>query len=408
MTTSKRQESVLRGSFLPFWVGQTVSALGDRVVLIALPGIVLALGGTAQELARLAAWYGLSELAFLIVGGVVVDRWSKGALLFWMDIVRAALFALVVYLYARGQLTLDSLAIVYIIQGACSSVSMPATTSIVPEIVPSDRLVAANALRNGSLQIVGIAGPAFGGVILALGGVGLAMGFNAASFACGALGIALMGRGIGRSTSDSRQHGSLNFVSEALEGFRVVARTDWLWVTIAVFSFANVFYGSLNAILLPLFAQKVLGNVGALGWLYTAEAIGAVIATLILGRLNFRQGRGKLAFTAVLLQGLAIVGLAISTNLWLALIAAGLSGTFLTLFGVLWESLIQEKVPEEVLGRVASVDMLGSFGLTPLGFVLLGPIFATMTVTNAILVCGVVVAAVALMGISTPAIRRLA
>lgn len=395
--------AVLRPPFLPYWLGQSVSALGDRVTAVALPGVVLSLGGGAVDLARLAAWSTGAQLALLLIGGVLVDRLPRRAVLLAMDGVRAVLLAVTAWLLAQGNMSITALLALSAALGACSALFYPATASILPELVDDEQLVSANALRNLSNQLSGVIGPALGGTLVALGGASFALGLDALTFALGALGLFLM-RPRTRTVQDTP---SRPLWREFLEGFRLILASTWLWLTVALFALVNIFFGGLNVVVLPLYAREVLGGAQNLGWLYAAQALGAVLAALILGRLVKVRRRGVVAYTAVVGQGLAVALLALSGSLPTAMLALLVSGAGVTVFAVLWEATLQERVPNEALGRVASVDMLGSIALLPLGFMLLGQGVEALGVRGSALGCGLLIALLALLGLLTRAVRGL-
>ncbi|WP_425144872.1 MFS transporter [Deinococcus sp.] len=395
--------AVLRPPFLPYWLGQSVSALGDRVTTVALPAVVLSLGGGASDLARLAAWSSGAQLALLLIGGVLVDRLPRRTILLASDGLRALLLAWAAFLLARGGASIPLLTGLAALLGACSAVFYPATASILPQLVQAPHLIAANALRNLSTQLSGVIGPALGGLLVALGGASLALGADALSFAAGALSLFLMRP----RQAETRLQRRPPLLAELWEGFRVILASAWLWLTVALFSLVNVFVGGLNVVVLPLYAREVLGGTQNLGWLYAAQALGAVLAALALGRTRQLRRRGVVAYSAVLVQGVTVLLLGASHALPLALLALSLGGACVTVFGVLWEATLQERVPNEALGRVASVDMLGSIALLPLGFVLVGRAVTALGLSSSILVCGGVVALLALAGLCTRAVRQL-
>ena len=395
--------SLLRPPFLPYWLGQSVSALGDRVTTVALPAVVLSLGGGATELARLASWSTGAALLLLLAGGVLVDRLSPRTVMLVTDGLRAVLLAVVAWQLARGGASITLLVYVSALLGACSAVFSPATVSILPQLVEDDQLVSANALRNLTGSLSGVIGPAVGGTLVALGGAGFALGVDALSFAAGFLGLFLMRP---RKAAKRTTPGTPLW-KEASEGFRIILASTWLWLTIAVFSVMNIFGAGLYVVLLPLYARQVLGGVQALGWLYAAQAVGAVLAALLLGRMGRVRRRGVVAYLAVVVQGGAILLLGVSHVLPLAMLALFLTGASITVFGVVWQATLQERVPKEALGRVASVDLLGGIALIPVGLLLVGRGVTIVGMTPGILICGGVAVVLAALALTTRAVREL-
>jgi MFS family permease len=395
--------AVLRPPFLPYLLGQGVSALGDRVTSVALPAVVLSLGGAATDLAMLAAWSSGAQLALLLVGGLLVDRLPRRAVMLTTDVLRAIVLALIAWQLTRGGASITLILVLSTVLGACSAIFYPATASILPQLVDDHELVRANALRNLSNQLSGVIGPALGGLLIAFGGVSLALGLDALSFVVGAFGLFLMRPRVRQS--QPRENTSI--WTEVSEGFRVILASTWLWLTVVLFAVVNIFMGGMNVIVLPLYVRDVLGATESLGWLYAAQAVGAIIAALLLGRVGRIRHRGVVAYLAVVLEGATLLILGLTASLPLALLAMLLRGAWITVFGVLWEVTLQEHVPNEMLGRVASVDMLGSMALLPVGFVLFGQAVIVLGVTSSVLLSGTVIIALALLGLSTRAVRQL-
>ena len=242
-----------------------------------------------------------------------------------------------------------------------------------------------------------------GGTLIALGGAAFALGVDALSFAAGFVGLFLMRpRKIAERTAPGTP-----LWQEASQGFRIILASTWLWLAISVFSVMNIFGAGLYVVLLPLFARQVLGGVQALGWLYAAQAVGAVLAALLLGRLGRVRRRGVMAYLAVVIQGVAILLLGAAHGLPLAVLTMFLTGASITAFGVVWDATLQERVPNEALGRVASVDLLGSIALLPVGILLVGRGVTVIGVTPSILVCGGVAVVLAGLALTTRAVREL-
>lgn len=391
-------------NFLLYWLGQTVSILGDRVSAVALPFLVLGLGGSAVQLGQLAAVYSAAQLAFLLLGGVLVDRFSRRSAMIFTDLLRGIILGLVVFLLLEKQLSVSYLFAMYLVFGLCSAFFMPASASIMPEIVSKPLLVSANALRSFAAEFCGIVGPAFAGILIGFGGLALALSFDALSFFVG-VACLLAIRVTSRTEKPSGEKSS--YWSEIAEGFRLIAGSRWLWVTVVLFAFVNVFFAGSTSVLFPLLAKERLGDVKSLGWLFSGLAAGSLLGALLVGRLGKTGRRGLAAYLAVVADGIGLILLAFVQNPVLAVAVAVLMGASLVVFGVIWESTLQEMVPLEALGRVASVDMLGSFALLPLGFLAVGWVVERVGVVDSLLVCGGGVVLLALIGLGVREIREL-
>ena len=389
--------------FFWFWLAQSISLLGDRVYSVALPFLVLELGGSAAQIGRVLAVYAVPQLLFLLTGGVLVDRLPRRLTMLVSNVLHALLLGVMLTLLVGGRLGLVHLYVLSGMFGLLSAFFMPATMSITPQLVPRAVLSQANAVRSLAAELAGILGPPLGGVLITVGSLGLALGFDAVTFVLGALCLlAMRPNPVKRSTTEVKS----TYWRDLREGFSYVASLRWLWVTIIIFAFGNVFVGGVTAVLLPLLAEARFSGAASLGWLLSGMAGGALVAALVLGRVTVRR-RGWAAYLAVAASGLGLVGVGLAPNLALGVVATAWVGSSITVFGVVWETTVQALVPETVLGRVFSLDMLGSFALLPLGFILTGFLAEQVGATPLVLVYGAATTTLALLGLLVPAVRRL-
>ena len=391
-------------AFFWFWLGQSVSLLGDRVYSVALPFLVLELGGDADDVGRTLAVYSVPQLLFLLGGGVLVDRVSRRLTMFVSNVLHALLLGAALTLLLSGRLELGHLYVLSALFGLLSAFFMPAALSITPQLVPREVLSQANAARSFASEFAGILGPPLGGVLVTSGGLALALGFDALTFVAGALCLlAVRSRPAARAED---QAPTKRYWHDLSEGFRYVAGSSWLWVTIVLFAFGNIFAAGALVVLLPLLADARFAGAASLGWLLSALAGGALVAALVLNRVTLRR-RGVVAYLAVATVGLGLVGVALAPGVGLGVLATAVIGGGLTVFGVVWETTMQALVPEAVLGRVVSLDMLGSFALLPLGFLLTGRLAESVGASPLILLYGLATVGVGVVGLLVPAVRRL-
>ena len=389
--------------FVWFWLAQSISLLGDRVYSVALPFLVLELGGSAGEIGQVLAVYSVPQLLFLLTGGVLVDRVPRRLTMLVSNSFHALLLSIVLILMLSGRLELSHLYVLSGLFGLLSAFFMPATMSITPQLVPREMLPQANAVRSFASELAGILGPPLGGVLVTLGSLNLALGFDAVTFVLGALCLlAMRPRPVERQADPSTS----GYWYNLKEGFRYVAGLRWLWVTIVLFSFVNIFVAGVATVLLPLLAETRFAGAVSLGWLLSGMAGGALLSALVLNRLTL-QRPGWAAYLAVAVAGLGLVGIGLAPHIVVGVGAMVCVGSSLTVFGVVWETTVQALVPEAVLGRVFSLDMLGSFALLPLGFIATGLLAEHVGTSPLILVYGFATVVLALVGLLIPAVRRL-
>ena len=389
--------------FVWFWLAQSISLLGDRVYSVVLPFLVLELGGSAAQIGQVLAVYSVPQLLFLLTGGVLVDRAPRRLTMLVSNALHALLLGVVLVLMLSGRLELTHLYVLSGLFGLLSAFFMPAAMSITPQLVPREVLPQANALRSFASELAGILGPPLGGVLVTLGSLSLALGFDAVTFVLGALCLlAMRPRPVKRQIEAT----PLGYWRDLEEGFRYVVGLRWLWVTIVLFSFVNIFVAGVTVVLLPLLAASRFAGAASLGWLLSGLAGGALFSALALNRLTL-QRRGWTAYLAVAAAGLGLVGVGLAPHIIVGVGAMVGVGSSLTVFSVVWETTVQAQVPEEVLGRVFSLDMLGSFALLPLGYILTGFLAEHFGASPLVLLYGVATVALALLGLLVPAVRRL-
>jgi MFS family permease len=156
-----------------FFVGQSVSLLGDGMVGVALSFAVLDLTGKAADLGYVFAARSLPLVGFLIVGGVFADRLSRRAVMIGADLARFGTQGATAALLVTGHARLWELIVLQAIGGAASAFFNPSLTGLTPLLVSGEHLQQANVLRGLSAGIGGIAGPALAGILVATGRLGL-------------------------------------------------------------------------------------------------------------------------------------------------------------------------------------------------------------------------------------------
>lgn len=187
MTSSKPIHPLKQPSFFWFWLGQTITILGDRVYSVALPFLLFELGGDAGQLGQLLATYMVPQVLFLLVGGVFVDRLPRRLTMIVSDLFHVVLLSVVILLFVSNDLSLGHLYGLSALFGLASAFFMPATSSLMPQLVSRESLTQANAARSLAKELAGIVGPPLGGLLVTTGGLVLALTFDAGTFVVGAL-----------------------------------------------------------------------------------------------------------------------------------------------------------------------------------------------------------------------------
>lgn len=393
--------------FALLWSGQTISRLGDSIYAIALAWWVLESTGSAAAMGTVLICANIPTLLFLLVGGVAVDRLPRLYVMLASDLLRGALVCLVAWLAWQGRLVLWQLFVLSALFGLVRAFFYPAYTATIPEVLPREALPSANALRSLSLQLAGIAGPALGGLIVAAGGTALAFALDGLSFFVSAACVAGVARLPALRRVAARSSGILG---DLRTGFGTVLGSPWLWITVLIAGVSNItLAGPMGAALPLLVKQELGGNVRAYALLNALSAAGAVGVAVALGRRAALRRRGLLTYGSWLLVGLGTLGLGLPlplAGLGLAILIVGAAESAL---GLVWTNTLQEPsiVPRERLGRVASIDALGSYALLPVGYAVAGIAADRLGAAPVFVLGGALGTTIIALGLLHPAVRRL-
>ena len=391
--------------FALLWSGQTISRLGDSLYRIALAWWVLEKTGSALIMGTVEIFSTVPMLVFLLIGGVVVDRFNRARLMLASDLLRGIVVAIVAGLAVSRQLEVWHIFVASTIFGIVDAFFQPAYTSIVPDLTPREALPSANSLTSLSGQAAGIVGPALGAAVIALGGTPIAFVFDALSFFISAACLIPLLQ-VPAPRSDRAEPSSM--MRDLREGIGTVLGSPWLWITISIAALANIFTSSSIGIALPFLVKgKLHGDVHSLGWVYSALALGTALGTIWLGRYSKLRRRGLVAYGGWIIDGLMIAIMGLSGSVLLAALAAIVCGATSATFGLIWTNSLQELVPHEQLGRVSSIDFLGSFALMPIGFGIIGWATDQIGAPLIFVICGVLTVGLAALGLTHPAIRNL-
>jgi DHA3 family tetracycline resistance protein-like MFS transporter len=278
----------------------------------------------------------------------------------------------------------------------------------------------ANSLNGFSQRVTGIVGPALGAALVAAGGTSITFGLDALSFFVSALCVLpLLRENIERPKTQDISPENITkrrTVRESLHqgladmrgGWEAIITVPWIWVGILIFGFINMTEASPRAVALPFLIKDDLGaDVGLLGLLGSASSLGFVLATLWLGQYVRLHRRGLLGYFATMMTGVVLLFFG-----WKLPIPILIGGMFIVgmchaTFTLIWNHTLQEMVPPELLGRVYSIDALGSFVLLPVGFGITGWATDLIGAPTVFLIGGFATIALVAAGLTHPAIRNL-
>ena len=392
--------------FTFLWIGQLFSVLGSSITMVILPVVVYTLTGSTVVMGTTMAMYMLPNILVLPFSGLIVDRTNRVKLMLFTDMLRCILMITLAMLMFTDTLTITILYVLVAIYGLMDGLFQPAYAAVRARVFVPEIRNAANALTQMSNQGVRLIGPALGGLIVSVASAGIGFGLDALTYLLSFICLLFL-KDVTAKKVQEQTNQKMNFKKDFTEGIVVLKSHPWLWITILAFSFINICHAGIIVVLIPwLFNIHHQFEPFVYGIGMACSGGGAVVAALIFGGRQRWQRRGLLAYGGVLISGMSLFLMSFVS--WAPGLVGlmALEGFGIMIFGLIWETSLQELVPEEAFGRVASLDMLGSFALLPLGYVAVGWLANIIggTVTIIILaIAAIVVVAIALL---VPSIRK--
>jgi predicted MFS family arabinose efflux permease len=370
--------------FRLLFLARTASLLGSSFAPVALAFAVLDdLDGSPTELGIVLAAQWIPQILLTLVGGVWADRLPRNLVMVGTDLTMFAVQATVAALLLTGTAELWHVLVLQAVRGSADAFFWPAAAGLTPHVVSEGRLQEANALLRLSNSMTRIVGAAAAGVVVAAVGSGWALAFDATTFLVSA---AFLVRLRLPRTLEARAQ---DLVRELREGWDEFRSRTWLWSIVLAASFGNLGFTAV-VVLGPAIADRDLGGAAAWGAIVSSQAAGFFLGGLL--SLRIRPERPLVAgVLGILLVGPYYTLLAVAAPLPVIMATAVVAGVGVEVFGVLWDTALQQHVPRERLSRVAAWDQLGSFVVIPIGLTIVGPVAGAIGLTDAMLVFAAVV-----------------
>jgi DHA3 family tetracycline resistance protein-like MFS transporter len=350
-----------------------VSLLGDGFFTVALAWQVYEISNLPTALSLVGAAWTLPVVIFILLGGVFSDRYDRRWLMIGADIVRAAAIATLGLLSLSGAIELWHVVALIAFVGLGDAFFNPASTAIVPDLLPDAMLPQANALQGlFRPMMVRLIGPAIGGFVVAAFGAGMAFLVDGATFLLSMVALAAISARPARAAAAA---GMRRTFAEMGEGLGFVRRTPWLWATLVSAMFSLLLFIGPVQVLLPFLVKNRLGlEADALGFIFAVGGVGSVLAALAIGQLGLPRLRMTVMYLSWALGVALLAGYGLMASLWHALLVGFVSAALFEVGAIIWVTLLQQLVPRRLLGRVSSLDWLVSTGLVPVSFALTGPV----------------------------------
>ena len=358
------------------FLGRTTSLIGDGITPVALAFAVLDLTGSPTDLGIVLAVHSLMIIVLVLAGGVFADRISPRRAMLLADATRTVSMGLIAALLLTGTAQIWELVVLYAIDGAGTALFNPASTAIVPQIVPGRRLQEANALLSFSRWAGKVAGPACAGVLLALGSPGTALAVDAATFAVSA--ACLWGvRAPGIRDEDAEE----SFLADLRHGWREFWSRSWMVAIVFSAAISNAIFFPIFQVLGPTVARESLSGSSSWALIMAMWGVGGLLGGLVA--LSLRPRRPLLVSEGfIVIFALPVALLAIPSTTALIATGALIGGSTVSLAEILYDTTAAQQIPPQSLSRVVAYDWFGSLALEPIGLALVGPLAAGLGIST--------------------------
>ena len=378
-----------RRDFAVLWTGHALSSVGDGVFTVAIAFEILRLHNDATTLSLVLLAGSAGLVACVLAGGVVTDRFERRRVLIGADAVRLVAVSAMGVMALADVLHVWQAVVLMLFYGAGEAFFQPAFAALLPAVVPAPELVQANAVQH-VLQPVAMrfAGPALGGVLVAVSSPGWALLADGATFAVSIVCVLAL------HTRSRPVRGGERALRELAAGWRYVRSQPWLWATLGGAALSLLAYWGPVEVLVPYIIRNDLGgNAGDYGAVLAASGVGAAVGGLAIAQTGLPARAVVFMYASWGLGSLTLVGVAVAGAVWQLLPFGLVLGVTETAGMVVWSTLMQTRVPAPLLGRVTSLDFFVSIGLVPLSFALVGPLAGAIGARATLLSAGVASAA---------------
>jgi MFS family permease len=386
--------------FSIYWSGSVLSLVGSQFTAVAMAWQIYELTNSPLELGLLGLARGAPMLVLLLFGGLLADAVNRRHLMMATQIAQMCVSASLAMMTLAGWVTPAVLYAASLFLALFSALEQPARTAIIPNLVPRSDLANALALSGTQRHVATIVGPSLAGLLLARSGATFCYTVDALSWLAMLAALAMM-----RPLSQAAGGRSALSMQALREG------VEFVWMHPVILSmmaldFGQNFFGSGRA-LLPIYARDIL-NVGpqGLGLLYSATSAGALAMGAVISMRTQTRRAGTWVLVSVSAYGIFTTGFGLSRFFWLSFLMLAAAGAANTVSFVLRNTINQLLTPDEIRGRVTSVNSMFTNTGPQLGQFEAGALASVMGTAGATAVGGLLVTSIAAGLAAIRSVRR--
>ena len=384
------------------FLGRFISNYGNGMGPIALSFGILELPNGSANLLGLVL--GSTTVCFLLMapfGGVIADKYGRARMVGLTDMLAGAVLFIQVAYFATGEVPIAVLLIVNGFFGIMWGIFWPAFSGVIPAVLPEAGWQRGNAINslvsNGGI----ILGAASAGFLVSGFGATVALGIDAASFLISGVMIYSF-----RHLSPAAEVTENTMIDDLRHGWKVFTSFRWIVIIVMAFSFIVMCWAAAESVLGPIIALEHFDGPKSWSLVITAESAGLIVGALIAIKV-----KPKFPMRFLMLSSFTITfyiwSLAKPQSLALIALGAFLFGITLDLWGTLWSTALQKKVPRDSLSRVSSFDAMGSLLFRPVGLAIAGPMSTLIGIENFILILAGITVVAIVIPLLDPTVRNM-
>jgi MFS family permease len=354
--------------FRLFWLSNTIFVIGSGAFPVALAVVVLDNNGNdPKSLGFILGARVLAAVLFAPIAGVWADRIPRVKAMIAADFFRAGLVFSLVFL-ADPATPYWVLAIVVFLMGMGDALGAPASQAILPSLLPEHKLKAGNVARAVVVRTAAIVGPGVGATAVLIFGGPRTFIFTGVFFILGTTLMFFIKENFKPIAEEDKQ----KFFHDLREGLRTVWAIKWIFALIASTSFQLMFIVGVESVLLPVITRREFDTNTVFALSASAFSLGGIIGALVSLRLKIKH-QGQFSLLMFTMLATTTLALAFPFSAYIIVGSYFLAGLSIGPWEAFWATAVQKEVPQELQGRVFSIDHMGSTALIPLGMVLVGP-----------------------------------
>jgi len=384
------------------FIARFISNFGNGMGPIALAFGILALPNGSANMLGLVL--GTTTVVFLIMapfGGVIADKYGRARMVGLTDMAAGLVLLIQVAYFATGDVPIAVLLITNGFFGLMWGIFWPAFSGLMPAVLPEAGLQKGNALNAFMTNAGVILGAAAAGLLIDVFGMAFTLAIDAASFFISGFMIFTF-----RHLTPRAQHTENTMLDDLLHGWKVFLSFRWIVIIVGAFSFIVMCWAAAENVLGPLIALEHFNGPKSWSFVITAESAGLIVGSIIAIKVKPKYPLRFLMLSSFTIT-FYIWSLAKPQSLLMITFGAFLFGITLDLWGTLWSTALQRKVPRDSLSRVSSFDAMGSMMFRPIGLAIAAPLSTLLGIENFLQILAAITVVAIIVPLLDPQVRNM-